>query len=88
LIDLDRTGVQQTSPDVIHQATGVLVERFNITPDAALGLLTRLAQRSETAMVEVSRRLVEVRTPPTRQNAPREGDDQLRRQIVREATRC
>jgi ANTAR domain len=87
------------SRDVIAQAKGVLSERFDITADAALALLKRLAAHSDRSLDEVSRWVVKgaqsaLRRPPqdvapATKTAPARGKDaELKRQLIREATRC
>jgi hypothetical protein len=86
------------SREVIGQAKGVLSERSDITADAALALLERLAAWSDSSLDEVSRWIVEgahsaLRRPSrdaehATQRAARGREAELRRQLIREATRC
>lgn len=48
------------SRDVIGQAKGILMERYNVTGLQAFGLLTRLSQEQNTKLAELARRLVEL----------------------------
>lgn len=50
--------------DVIGQAKGVLMERFNIDASGAFGLLTRLSQQTNTRIEQIARTLVETKRPP------------------------
>jgi hypothetical protein len=86
------------SRDVIAQAQRVLSERFGITDTAALALLQRLAEPSFGSVEAVSRGLLRgARSTPGRQRAATahsaqsaggDHDGELRRKLVREATRC
>ena len=49
------------SRDVIGQAKGMLMERFNIDAVAAFQLLRRLSQESNTRLVDIAERLVATR---------------------------
>lgn len=51
------------SRDVIGQAKGVLMERFNIDADRAFGLLTRLSQETNTRVEQIARKLAETSPP-------------------------
>ncbi|HEX5255324.1 MAG TPA: ANTAR domain-containing protein [Mycobacterium sp.] len=50
--------------DMIGQAKGILMERFNIDADRAFGLLTRLSQETNTRVEEIARNLVQTERPP------------------------
>ena len=50
--------------DMIGQAKGMLMERFNIDADRAFGLLTRLSQETNTRVEEIARNLVQTPRPP------------------------
>jgi AmiR/NasT family two-component response regulator len=50
--------------DMIGQAKGMLMERFNIDADRAFGLLTRLSQQTNTRVEEIARTLVKTERPP------------------------
>lgn len=50
--------------DVIGQAKGVLMERFNIDADRAFALLTRLSQQTNTRVEQIARKLAEIERPP------------------------
>lgn len=65
------------SRDVVGEARGVLSDRFDITADAALALVKRLAARSDSSVDEVSRHLVKGAE-----------STELKRQLIREGTRC
>lgn len=47
------------SRDIIGQAKGVIMERFDIDAAAAFSLLVRLSQETNTALNEIARQLVE-----------------------------
>lgn len=49
------------SRDLIGQAKGIVMERFNINATRAFELLSRLSQNSNTPVIEIARRLVEAR---------------------------
>jgi hypothetical protein len=51
--------------DIIGQAKGMLMERFGVDAAAAFDLLVKLSQRSNTPLVSVARRLVEIDHPST-----------------------
>jgi len=53
------------SRDVIGQAKGMLMERFDVDAAAAFGLLTRLSQESNTRLVHVAQKLIELDHPST-----------------------
>ncbi|ORA25358.1 hypothetical protein BST12_03495 [Mycobacterium angelicum] len=53
---------------IIGQAKGMLMERFGIDAVAAFYLLKRLSQESNTPVVDISHRLVNVERP--RREAP------------------
>jgi AmiR/NasT family two-component response regulator len=46
------------SRDIIGQAKGILMERFEVDADAAFRLLKRVSQDSNTPVVQVARRIV------------------------------
>ncbi|OBH46090.1 ANTAR domain-containing protein [Mycobacterium mantenii] len=50
--------------DMIGQAKGMVMERFNIDADEAFGLLTRLSQETNTRVEEIARNLVHADLPP------------------------
>lgn len=50
--------------DMIGQAKGMLMERFNVDADRAFGLLTRLSQETNTRVEEIARKLVQTERPP------------------------
>ena len=50
--------------DMIGQAKGILMERFNIDADRAFRLLTRLSQETNTRVEEIARNLVQTERPP------------------------
>lgn len=52
------------SRDMIGQAKGMLMERFNIDADRAFGLLTRFSQETNTRIEEIARNLVQAERPP------------------------
>lgn len=47
-----------SSRDVIGQAKGIIMERFQVNSTAAFNLLTRLSQESNTKLVDIARSLV------------------------------
>lgn len=49
--------------DIIGQAKGMLMERYSLGAAAAFRLLARLSQQSNTRVVEIARRLVEIDQP-------------------------
>lgn len=49
---------------VIGQATGILMERFDLAPDRAFGVLTRLSQQRNVKLRELAEYVVEHRTLP------------------------
>lgn len=51
------------SRDIIGQAKGRLMERFQIDAGAAFQLIKRLSQESNTPVVEIAQRLVEADYP-------------------------
>jgi AmiR/NasT family two-component response regulator len=51
------------SRDLIGQAKGILMERFDINAVAAFELLRRLSQESNTKLVEIARRLASSEHP-------------------------
>lgn len=52
------------SRDVIGQAKGILMERFDVDATQAFDLLRRLSQETNTPLVEVAERLVDIEHPP------------------------
>lgn len=50
--------------DMIGQAKGMLMERFNVDADRAFGLLTRLSQETNTRVEEIARKRVQTERPP------------------------
>jgi len=51
------------SRDIIGQAKGVIMERFNLDAVEAFDLLTRLSQQSNTKLIDIARALVESEHP-------------------------
>lgn len=49
---------------IIGQATGILMERFDLTSDRAFGALTRLSQQQNVKLRQVARQIVETRELP------------------------
>lgn len=49
--------------DIIGQAKGMLMERFDVDAKAAFDLLVRLSQTSNTALADLARKLVEIGHP-------------------------
>lgn len=52
------------SRDIIGQAKGIVMERFNVPSNAAFSMLTKLSQESNTPLYELARKLVFVEHPP------------------------
>jgi transcriptional regulator with GAF, ATPase, and Fis domain len=52
------------SRDIIGQAKGMLMERYDITAAASFALLTRLSQESNKPVVVIAKELVEKKTAP------------------------
>jgi hypothetical protein len=50
--------------DMIGQAKGMLMERFNIDADRAFALLTRLSQETNTRVEQIARNLAQTDRPP------------------------
>jgi GAF domain-containing protein len=51
------------SRDIIGQAKGVIMERFNLDAVEAFGLLARLSQQSNTKLIDIARALIESEHP-------------------------
>jgi hypothetical protein len=51
------------SRDIIGQAKGILMERFDINAVAAFGLLRKLSQESNTKLVDIAAKLVNLEHP-------------------------
>ena len=51
------------SRDIIGQAKGVIMERFNLDSVEAFGLLTRLSQQSNTRLVDIAAALIDSEHP-------------------------
>lgn len=49
---------------VIGQATGILMERFDMVPDRAFGFLSRLSQQKNVKLRVLAEQIVETRTVP------------------------
>lgn len=50
---------------VIAQATGIIMERFDLEPDRAFSVLSRLSQQNNVKIRELARQIVTTRTLPT-----------------------
>ncbi|PKH43527.1 GAF and ANTAR domain-containing protein [Nocardioides alpinus] len=50
---------------VIGQATGILMERFDLTPDRAFSVLSRMSQQNNVKLREVAEQIVTTRNVPT-----------------------
>lgn len=50
---------------VIGQATGILMERFDLTPDRAFSVLSRMSQQRNVKLREIAEQIVTTRTVPT-----------------------
>jgi GAF domain-containing protein len=57
--------------DVIGQAKGILMERYNLTADQAFGVLTRVSQELNRKLVDIARELTNTRAVP---GSARRGD--------------
>jgi AmiR/NasT family two-component response regulator len=51
------------SRDMIGQAKGVIMERFNLDAVEAFELLTRLSQQSNTKVIDIARALIDGEHP-------------------------
>lgn len=49
---------------VIGQATGILMERFDLAPDRAFGVLSRLSQHKNLKLRQLAEQIVQTRTVP------------------------
>jgi AmiR/NasT family two-component response regulator len=56
------------SRDVIGQAKGVIMERFNLDAVEAFELLSRLSQKSNTKLIEIARSLIDTEHPLKRRH--------------------
>jgi hypothetical protein len=81
--------------DVAAQATGILIDRYNLTADAAFSLLERLATASNGSVQDVARQFVSRETGALQHPHPGTGTratggpaTEARRRVIREATRC
>ncbi|WP_139830869.1 GAF and ANTAR domain-containing protein [Mycobacterium paraense] len=61
------------SRDVIGQAKGVIMERFNLDAVEAFELLARLSQQSNTKLIEIARSLIDSEHPLKRRNQAERG---------------
>jgi GAF domain-containing protein len=52
------------SRDIIGQAKGIIMERFNLPAGAAFIMLTKLSQESNTPLYEIARQLIFAQHPP------------------------
>ena len=50
---------------MIGQATGILMERFDLEPDRAFSVLSRMSQQRNVKLREVAEQIVETRQVPT-----------------------
>ena len=50
---------------VIGQATGILMERFDLPPDRAFSVLSRMSQQQNVKLRELAEQIVTTRTVPT-----------------------
>lgn len=55
---------------VISQATGILMERFDMTPDRAFAVLSRLSQDKNLKLRQLAEQIVQTRTVPAGRAAP------------------
>lgn len=60
----DETQSALASRDIIGQAKGIIMERFNVPAGGAFTMLTKLSQESNTPLYEVARKLIFVDHPP------------------------
>jgi AmiR/NasT family two-component response regulator len=56
------------SRDIIGQAKGVIMERFNLDAVEAFDLLTRLSQQSNTKLTDIAKALIENEHPLKRRH--------------------
>lgn len=61
------------SRDVIGQAKGVVMERFNLDAVEAFELLSRLSQQSNTKLIEIARSLIDSEHPLKRRHQTERG---------------
>lgn len=61
--EIDQLRCAVESRDVIGQAKGMLMEKFNLDAVAAFNLLVRLSQNTNTRVEQVARKLVEIDHP-------------------------
>ncbi|OBH00385.1 response regulator receiver protein [Mycobacterium sp. E2699] len=61
------------SRDVIGQAKGVVMERFNLDAVEAFELLARLSQQSNTKLIEIARSLIDAEHPLKRRHQTARG---------------
>nr|WP_235852625.1 GAF and ANTAR domain-containing protein [Mycobacterium interjectum] len=61
------------SRDVIGQAKGVIMERFNLDAVEAFELLSRLSQKSNTKLIEIARSLIDSEHPLKRPHRAQRG---------------
>ncbi|ORV92471.1 response regulator receiver protein [Mycobacterium interjectum] len=61
------------SRDVIGQAKGVIMERFNLDAVEAFELLSRLSQDSNTKLIEIARSLIDTEHPLKRRHRAERG---------------
>ncbi|OCB36199.1 response regulator receiver protein [Mycobacterium malmoense] len=57
-----------TSRDMIGQAKGIIMERFNLDAVEAFELLTRLSQKSNTRLIDIAKSLIDSEHPLKRRN--------------------
>jgi hypothetical protein len=55
---IENLEVAVASRTVIGQATGIIMERFNLAPDLAFGVLTRLSSQSNRKVHQIATELV------------------------------
>jgi len=63
--DIDNNERALVNRTVIGQAEGLLMERYNVTPDQAFTILKRLSQDANTTLVDIAIDLVHTRRLPS-----------------------
>lgn len=61
---IDHLGQALSSRTVTGQATGMLMERFKVTPDVAFRVLTRVSNEENIKLRDLAERLVRTGHPP------------------------
>jgi GAF domain-containing protein len=69
--EIDTREMAIVSRTVIGQAEGILMERYDLTPDKAFSVLRRVSQETQTKLVTVATDLVRTRRLPAHSAEPR-----------------